>query len=176
MFQEVRTILAVNPGTKYLGLAVFQDTDLVYWGVKVRKGKWSKQKAQNTEKTLLALIDRYRVNTLVLKNLHPSRSSKNLDQLVGSIKNLAKTNDIRLHLCSLDDIKKGMAVKGRINKMAIAEIVTARYLFLVHELESERKHRNPYFVRMFEAVAAGITTFIRMDQKQKTKQDLGKRS
>ena len=26
-------ILAVNPGTKYLGLAAFQGSDLVYWGV-----------------------------------------------------------------------------------------------------------------------------------------------
>jgi hypothetical protein len=43
--------------------------------------------------------------------------------------------------------------------MAIAGIVTARYPFLIHELEREKKHKHPYFVRMFEAIAAGIFGF-----------------
>ena len=32
-------ILAINPGTRYLGIAVFVGTDLREWAVKVIKGK-----------------------------------------------------------------------------------------------------------------------------------------
>ena len=51
------------------------------------------------------------------------------------------------------------------NKMGVAEVVTARYPFLVRELEREKKHKHPYFVRMFEAIAAGIFAFNRVNYK-----------
>jgi hypothetical protein len=45
---------------------------------------------------------------------------------------------------------------GMPNKMVIAGVVAIRYPFLARELQNERRHKHPYFVRMFEAVAAGI--------------------
>jgi RNase H-fold protein (predicted Holliday junction resolvase) len=165
MFQESVTILAVNPGTKYLGLAVFQSTDLVYWGTRVLKGKWSQKKMGDAETTLRNLIDQYHVDILVLKKLHSSRSSRNLNCLVRSIEKLTKKKRVRLYLYSLSDLKEFLAEGMKANKMAIAGIVTARYPFLIHELEREKKHKHPYFVRMFEAIAAGIVAFNRMDRK-----------
>ena len=165
MFQESSSILAVNPGTKYLGLAVFQNTDLIYWGVKVLKGKWSESKTRNTEIALGDLINRYHVDTIVLKKLHSSRTSKNLNRLVRSIEILAKQKGMRLYRYSLDDIKQSLAGGMKVNKMAVAGIVTAHYPFLAHELKSEKKHKHPYFVRMFEAIAAGILAFNWLDQK-----------
>jgi len=165
MLQESVTILAINPGTKYIGIAIFQPPDLVYWGIRVLKGKWSQEKIRNVEIALQKLIDQYKVNLLVLKKLHASRSSKNLNCLVKSIANLAKKKRIKLCLYSLSDIKKLLAAGMKTNKMAIAEIVTNRYPFLIHEFERERKHKHPYFVRMFEAIAAGILAFNRLDHK-----------
>jgi Holliday junction resolvasome RuvABC endonuclease subunit len=162
MFQESLTILAVNPGTKYIGLAILQGPDLVYWGIRVLKGKWSETKMRNAETTLQDLIDRYHVSMLVLKKPHASRSSRNLNCLVGAIEKLAKKKRIRLHRYSLGDLKEFLAEGTKVNKMAIAGIVTARYSFLIHELEKEKKHKHPYFVRMFEAIAAGIVTYNRL--------------
>jgi Holliday junction resolvasome RuvABC endonuclease subunit len=163
MFQESVTILAINPGTKYIGIAIFQASDLVYWGIRVLKGKWSDTKMRNTETSLQKLIDRYHINLLVLKKLHASRSSGNLNCLVRLIARIAKKKRIKFCLYSLGDIKKSLAVGMKANKMVIAGIVTARYPFLIHELEREKKHKHPYFVRMFEAIAAGILVFNRLD-------------
>ncbi len=159
MLQKSLTVLAVNPGTKYLGLAVFQAPDLVYWGTRVLKGKWSRKKMRDAETALGNLIDRYHVGILVVKKLHPSRSSRNLNCLVRSIERLAKEKRIRVRLYSLDDVKKCLAVGTKANKMAVAGTVTARYPFLSYELEREKKHKHPYYVRMFEAIAAGILAF-----------------
>ena len=159
MLQESITILAVNPGTKYIGLAVFQAPDLAYWGIKVLKGKWSEGKIRSAELALETLIDRYHVDVLVLKKLHSSRSSHSLDCLAASIRKLARRKKIKLSVYFLPDLKVSLGVGMRGNKMAIAGIVTARYPFLIHELERERKHKHPYFVRMFEAIAAGIFWF-----------------
>lgn len=162
MFQESVTILAINPGTKYVGIAIFQTSDLVYWGIRVLKGKWSQEKMRNIETALQNHITRYHVNLLVLKKLHASRSSKNLNYLVKLIKELARKKGIELSLYSLSDVKEFLAAGVKTNKMDIAEIVTNRYPFLVHELEREREHKHPYFVRMFEAIAAGIVIFNRV--------------
>lgn len=62
----------------------------------------------------------------------------------------------------MDDLKKSLAVGMKANKMAISGIVTARYPFLARVLEREKKHKHPYFVRMFEAVAAGIVAYNRL--------------
>jgi len=165
MFQESVTILAINPGTKYVGIAIFQTSDLVYWGIRVLKGKWSQEKMRNIETALQNHINKYHVNLLVLKKLHSSRSSKNLNYLVKSIERLATKKGIELSFYSLNDVKKFLAVGMKTNKMGIAGIVTARYPFLIHELEKEKKHKHPYFVRMFEAIAAGIVTFTYLDHK-----------
>lgn len=165
MFEESLTILAINPGTKYIGIAIFQPPDLVYWGIRVLKGKWSQEKIRNVEIALQNHIDKYHVNLLVLKKLHASRSSRNLNYLVKLIKELAKKKGIELSFYSLSDVKEFLAAGMKTNKMAIAEIVTKRYPFLIHELEREKKHKHPYFVRMFEAIAAGIVTFNRLDRQ-----------
>lgn len=165
MLQEPITILAINPGTKYLGIAVFQAQDLVYWGVKVLKGKWSEKKRRIAERAIQDLIGYYHVNMLIVKRLHLSRSSRNLDFLVALIKTIAKEKGLKLCLYSLDDIKKELAAERRINKMIIAEMMVVRYPFLVHEFEKEKKHKHPYFVRMFEAIAAGILAFNKLDHK-----------
>jgi len=158
-------ILAVNPGTKYVGLAVFRDSDLVYWGIKVLKGKWSTKKMKCVEKTVANLIDHHDVTTLVIKKVDPSKSSKNLNSLVATIQSCAKKKKIKICLYTLEELKKFLALGKRINKMEIAGLAVARYQFLIHQLERERSHKHPYFVRMFEAIAAGILAFNKLDRK-----------
>lgn len=156
-------ILAVNPGTKYLGLAAFQGPDLVYWGVKVRKGKWSKEKLKNTERIIINLVDQHEITVLTLKKPHSSRTSRNLNRLVAAVGRLAKRKRLQLHLYSLNDLKNFLAFGMRINKIDLAGLAVARYQFLIHQLEKEKKNKHPYFTRMFEAIAAGILAFNRLN-------------
>lgn len=46
--------------------------------------------------------------------------------------------------------------------MKLAGLAAALYQFLIHQLAGERKHIHPYFVRMYEAIAAGILAFNRL--------------
>lgn len=148
-----------------MGLAVFERTDLVYWGVKVLKGRWSKEKMLNAKAALLNLINQYDVTLLVIKKIHHSRSSKNLNYLVAAINNLASRKKLRVYPYSLSELKEFLALGTRINKMEIAGLAAARYQFLINQLEKERRHKHPYFVRMFEAIAAGILAFNRLEDR-----------
>ena len=105
MTRKEHNILAVNPGTKYLGLAVFQGTDLVYYAIKVLKGEWSREKMRRVERILSDLIDRHDITMLTVKRLHPSRSSRNLHYLTAAIERLAKKQRLKLRFYTLDDLR-----------------------------------------------------------------------
>lgn len=155
--------LAINPGTRYLGLAVFHGNQLIDWRVKVLKGRWSKLKLEKVVSIVDAVIDRYRPEALAIKKLHPARSSGNLDTLVGRVEKLALRNGIRLRQYSIEQIEAFLCGNKRRNKRNLAEAVAANYPDLYGELNAEypelldpeKKRKNPYHIRMFEAVALG---------------------
>jgi Holliday junction resolvasome RuvABC endonuclease subunit len=164
MSKKPLKIIGINPGSKYLGIAIFQGSDLRYWGIKVLKGKWSKEKMERAKEILSDLIDQYDLNVLAIKRLHPSRSSKNLNQLVARIKDFLKRKGLRIYEFSLKDLEKFFSPEEKINKRKMAELVASDYPFLFQMLEKERRNKNPYAIRMFEAIALGIRCFHQLDK------------
>lgn len=156
-------ILAVNPGTRYLGLAIFHGNQLIDWRVKIIKGKWSSKKLQKVLSIVDGIIDRYRPDHLAIKHVHPSRSSKNLNALVEGIEKLALRNKHPVHRYSIKQMERFLCGEKRKNKKNLAQAVAAQYPELYSELDTEfpelldpnRKRKNPYHMRMFEAVALG---------------------
>lgn len=148
-------IIGINPGTRYMGIAVFQGWELQDWQLKNMEGRWSKEKMTKVMMMLSSLIDSYRLNTLAIKRVNPSLSSSNLNQLVNRIKDLAKRKGLRVYEYSIDDIKKHFHPDARITKRELGEIIASKYPLLHHELDKEQTNMNPYYIRMFEAVALG---------------------
>ena len=157
-------ILGVNPGTRYAGIACFQGQELKDWRIKVVEGKRFKEKLEKTKTILSGFFARYEPNVLAIKKLHPSRSSPNLNRLVSRLKEFSKRKGLRVYEYSVKDLENLLPSEGRIkNKRELQEVVASLYPFLVNELTKEKKNKNPYFVRMFEAVALGIVCFNRLD-------------
>jgi Holliday junction resolvasome RuvABC endonuclease subunit len=157
-------IIGINPGSKYLAVAIFQGSDLRYWGIKVLKGKWSKEKIEKAKEIISDFIVRYDPNILAIKKLHPSRSSKNLNQLVAKIKEFSKRNGLRVYEYSVKELEKFVSPEERINKRRMAELVASEYPFLFPMLEKEKRNKNPYAIRMLEAIALGIRCFHKLDK------------
>lgn len=158
-------ILAINPGTRYMGVAVFEGSELLNWRMKAVKGKWSKKKLEKIIGIISLLIDYSQPDVIVLKRLHPSRTSQNLSQLVDEIAQLARRRHLKLCRYSLHQVESFYYPRGQINKQRLAELVTSNYPVLSCELEKEKKHRNLYYLRMFEAVALGSMCFHQLDRQ-----------
>jgi hypothetical protein len=157
-------ILALNPGTRYLGIAVFEGAELLDWGVKVLKGKWSVQKMERAKKIVSLLIDCWRPDVLAIKLLYSSRSSEDLKRLVARIKELPKRRGLKVYQYSIKELETFFSPEVKINKKKLAELVASAYPVLLHELEREKSHKNPYHLRMFEAVALGSMCFHQLDR------------
>lgn len=158
------TILGINPGAKYMGIAVFRGPELRDWRIKVTKGEWSNEKYRKTMKILSEFIEQYRPDVLSVKRLNPSRSSIGLDRLVQKIIALSENKGMKVHQYGIKELEAFFYSEGRSNKRKMAEIITSEYPVLHCELNLERLNKNPYYLRMFEAVALGAICFYEADK------------
>jgi len=165
MPKETLRILGINPGTIYLGLAVFIGPELRDWGIKGLKGRWSQEKARKIRDIIAGYLDRYEINALSIKKLHPARCSVPLQELVTMIVKHCHTKKIRVQTYSIQELEALFSDQGRINRKELAEIIVRQYPALFHELEKERKNKNPYFFRLFETVALGAACYYQNENK-----------
>jgi Holliday junction resolvasome RuvABC endonuclease subunit len=156
-------ILSINPGSRYLGIAVFKGIELYDCAVKVVKGNDFRQKAAFVRSIIQDHIDRYGINVLALKNLHPNRSSHKLQRLISETKRISQTHKLILFESSIDEVKAGLLSTARANKCRLMEEIAVRYPFLLSEMGREQKNKNPYLIRMFEAIATGLVCFNNLD-------------
>ena len=149
-------ILAINPGTRYLGIAVFIGTELRDWAIKVMKGK-------STADCVTDYVNQYGIDVIAIKKFHVSRSSKTLRMIADELENLAANRKIVFYEYSIDDLKEKLLFEPRGNKHLLMEEISKRYPFLLSDLQRESVHKNHYLVRMFEAVALGTVCFNAID-------------
>ncbi len=157
------TILGINPGSKYLGIARLEDSVLMDWRIRALKGRWSKEKMFKVKTIISCLVEQYRPYALAIKKLNPRRSSPELDEMARQIIAFAADRNIRVYEYSIKDLESFLSPDKKINKKKLSEIITLKYPILYHELAKEKNHLNPYHIRMFEAVALGAVCFHQLD-------------
>jgi hypothetical protein len=108
----------------------------------------------------LDLIELYEPDVMAIKALHPARRSKYLEGMVAILTSVARSHKMKVVQCAIEDLKKESTVTERVNnKKKLTETMAARFPTLYHDLKRERGHKDPYYVRMFEAVAlANLST------------------
>lgn len=163
MAKESTRILAVNPGGRYVGLAVFCDADLRDWRVRSLGGASPSERGRSFGDMVSRIIRTHGTDTLAIKALHPARCSASLRYLTRKIKKIAEERGLRICELSINELKEKLNPGGRSNKRLLMEEVAARYPFLYPELEREKKNKNQYLVRMFEAVALGFVSLGKTD-------------
>jgi polyhydroxyalkanoate synthesis regulator phasin len=156
MSREPNRILGINPGTRYLGLAIFDGSNLLDWRVKTFNGKWTKEKAERILDMIGEHIELYDINALAIKKLHPARTSKNLKILVSKIKALAKRKRMKVKSQSINELERFYLKGEKHNKRNLAEKIINEYPMLVYELNKEKSRKHSYYMRAIEAVALGM--------------------
>jgi Holliday junction resolvasome RuvABC endonuclease subunit len=168
MPKELPRILAVNPGSRYIGFAAFRGPELLDWGVRVISAKTPQGRVRVGSQIVKEAIERFQPDTLAVKRLHSSRTSTCLDRLTDSIQKLARRRKLKLHQYSITALKYVLCSGAKGNKRQLAAEVAATYPVLSRDLQKEMANRNPYYLRMFEAVALGIV--VTNDRSDRPKQ------
>lgn len=166
MHTKILNILSIIPGTKYLGVAIFVDSDLRDWFIKSLPEPSIQEKASHIKSFIADAIERFHINVLALKKLHPARQSQNLIDLVDVMKTVGRQANTSIIEFPIDVIEQFL-LKGKLNKKRLAEEVASMYPVVFHEFEREKKNKNKYLTRMFEAIALGDLCFHRLDKEQR---------
>ena len=164
MVRESLKIIGINPGTRYVGIALFQGPELWDWRIKVFEGKWTKAKMEKIREAISGFIKRHEPNVIAMKKLHPSRSSPNLKKLVAKVKEISRRKGLKVCQYSIKDLESFFNPEEKINKKGLAEMITSKYPVLSHEFRKEKSNKNAYHIRMFEAVALGAACFHQLDK------------
>ncbi|MFA5393808.1 MAG: crossover junction endodeoxyribonuclease RuvC [Candidatus Ratteibacteria bacterium] len=152
-------ILAIDPGTRYWGIAIFRDNDLCDSMVKVLKTKGSPRKRlEEVKKIFLSLLNNYAPNVLVLEKpfFFWSKQSRFLDVVVEEVKSLARKNKMKVYEYSPRTARKIVCGDGNASKKDTARFLTTVYPDLHIWLNQDRRYKELYWGHMFDAVGLGV--------------------
>ena len=99
------------------------------------------------------IIEKYDIGVLALKKLSPFIYSERLFAMQEKIRKYAQKRKMKVESYSIDELKKSLIHAGRMNKNTLAEVIADEHTELSLELYKEQLNKNPYYLKMFEAIA-----------------------
>jgi Holliday junction resolvasome RuvABC endonuclease subunit len=152
-------ILAIDPGTTLMGVAVLDRGQLIYHGVKViKKGSSPNENLQHARRVILRVIKDLRPDIVVVEKAFfaKSRNVSLLNVLVDEIKAIAKRKDLKLLSYSPSTVKKFICGNGWATKAEVSRAVVLKYPELKVYLTQDRAWKERFHQNMFDAVALGM--------------------
>ena len=148
-------ILAIAPGTKHLGFASFEDSELTQFGVKTLEGRKTEKKlVAQVDDCLKRLIAKHQPHILAIMDVFYAqrRLSPFLGKLVSAVDHHGRTAGIHVVRHKPTVVKERLCERKR-TRQGLAESMVNRYWVLQSFLN--RKSTRHYWRQMFDAVGVG---------------------
>jgi len=153
-------ILAIDPGTLAMGIALLEGDKLVYHAVQtIRKGKTTHETLSEVRKAIQRLIDDFKPDVLAVEKtlFGNSRYAAVLNVFAVVIMAIGRRKGLEVVCYAPSTVKKFITGNGRATKLEVAGVVMAEFPELKVYLNQDRKWKENYHLNMFDAVALGIT-------------------
>jgi Holliday junction resolvasome RuvABC endonuclease subunit len=161
-------ILAIDPGTRLMGVAFLDGGRLVYHAVKViARGNSPQETLQRARSVVLRLIEDLEPRTIAVERTFFSmnRNVALLNVLFDEIKSLAKKKQLHFVGFAPSTIKKFTCGNGWASKKEVATVVVSKFPELKVFLTQDRAWKERFHQNMFDAVAIGIMAVNRTAEK-----------
>jgi len=152
-------ILAIDPGTREMGIAFLDEGKLIHFGVKViKKRKSPHETLREGRKIILRLIKDFKPDVLVVEKVFfaNNRSASLLNVFVDEIRAIGRRKGIKVIGYAPSTAKKIICGNGRASKEEVARAVVSTFPELKVFLTQDRKWKEKYHQNMFDAVALGM--------------------
>jgi Holliday junction resolvasome RuvABC endonuclease subunit len=152
-----KRILAVDPGMQYLGIAILEGEELVWYAVKT----FPEHRAlpgirPQVKQYLTSILERFRPSVLAVEEpfYAPALSSANLRRLTEDIKTWGRWKGLKVHSYYPPTVK-AFFCRDQKTKESLAEAMIERYPFLRRYL-TFLPWRRRYWFHVFDAVGLGL--------------------
>ncbi len=164
--------LAISPGTREMGFAILESTELLYFGVHTFKHRQAVRSfLAEGRQFIQGLIDTFAPQGLVLEKTwyaHSTRSAR-LRGFVEAMQRSALGQGINVFIYTPTMVKKMLCDDGNVTKREVAEtLVQQHYSYLAKYLRTDLRTRDRYWQHMFDAVALGLTGSEEASQRRMT--------
>jgi Holliday junction resolvasome RuvABC endonuclease subunit len=152
-------ILAVDPGTRHMGIAVLEGTELIYYGVKsFRDKRPADALIRATRKTLQRLIVAYEPDTLAYEKTFfvQGKASALLHVQEAEIRRVGQGAGLAVVGYAPTRVRHLLCEDGRATKVIVADLLAKRFPELVRHREHLNWRQQLYWLHMFDALAVGV--------------------
>jgi hypothetical protein len=153
-------VIAVVPGTRSLGIAVFKGLELMYYGIKEaskhRLRHTPHSRAREVVRAVEQVIHKYQPRHFVTLNLTSVQClSAKLPLITKEIERAARHLSLTLDTYERAEIRKHLCPGGRATRQAAAIHLSVLYPELSRYTTDVSCWQRLYYARMLDAVAAG---------------------
>lgn len=151
-------ILAIDPGTKELGVAVLDGSELLYYAVKTVRDRTTAQAIlQQVAKITTDLIVKFEPESLAIEKMFiVQKSAALLSVAAEEMKSVARNCRLDIYEYAPKAIRKFICQNGAATKREVARVVAERYPELTRHLQTRNKWDEKYYANIFDAVAVGL--------------------
>ncbi len=152
-------VLAIDPGTRHLGVAFFEGRELIYCGVKTILRKPSAHETLQEGRAIISrLISDFKPDILVVEKTFFSnnRNAALLNVYADEIKLIGKRKGLKVISFAANTVRKSVCGNGAASKDEVAKVVVSYYPELKPYLTSDRKWKEQFHRNMFDAIALGM--------------------
>jgi Holliday junction resolvasome RuvABC endonuclease subunit len=156
-------ILAIDPGTRELGYAVLEGTELLHFDVHTFAHRLSATDLEDAGRQFLrALVETFAPQVFVIERMvsPQSRRSTRLPAFIRAMKRFATRHGLYVRSFTPTMIKIAIVGDDAASKRAVAEtLVRQGYPYLTRYLQIDLRTGEHYWEHMFDAVALGLTAY-----------------
>jgi crossover junction endodeoxyribonuclease RuvC len=159
MHKQNGRILAIDPGTRFMGIAFLDDGKLIYHTVKViAKGGSPQRTLQRAMDAVVRLVDDLEPDVVAVERtfFSQNRNTALLNVLFDEIRSLARRKRLAFVAYAPSTIKKIICGNGHADKAQVALVVVSRFPELKAYVGLNRAWKERFHQNMFDAVALGI--------------------
>ncbi len=164
-----RRILAVDPGTHFMGTAMLEDGLLVHHSVvSIEERDTPHQIVAAGRAAILRLLDCCQPSVLAIEKTFFTRSPNAvlLSVLAREIQSLARLRGVRVVALAPSTVKKRICGNGHGPKWQVAKAVCRHFPQLGPFLGHNRKWKARYHYNMFDAVAVALVAQMHIASEQ----------
>ena len=152
-------ILAIDPGTKEIGVAFLDGEKLIYHGVKaIPEDKSPNERLKEGREIIIRLINDFKPDILVVEKsfFANNRTASLLHAFINEIRAIGNKKGLKVVSYATSTVRKSVCGNGRASKKELSKVIVSRYPNLKVYLSQDRAWKELYHQNMFDAIALGL--------------------
>lgn len=158
-------ILAIDPGTREIGVAFLDGEKLIYHGVKViPNDKSPNEKLKEGKEIITRLINDLKPDILVVEKsfFANNKTASLLHAFINEIKAIGNKKGLKVMSYATSTVRKHIAGNGRASKKELSKVIVSKCPNLKVYLSQDRAWKELYHQNMFDAIALGLMALYAM--------------